>query len=161
MFKYKHGFLVARMQPMHFGHISLINKMLLECENISVVFGSSQESRTKSNPFTVQERIEMFNNIYKNNNRMKIFSIKDYKNDNGWNNEKWLEELKNILSEAEKDFGKIEVFYCGGEFEASFFDSWNIKIELLDRLAQKGKEQISGTEIRDMIKNHDVNRWIL
>ena len=48
-----------------------------------------------------------------------------------------------------------EAFYCGGVEEGSWFDKGELKIEILDRLKQDSKLKISGTEIRDMIKNND------
>ena len=66
--------------------------------------------------------------------------------------------LIDFFSEKSKKFGKVEAFYCGGIDEGKWFDKGELKIEILDRNTQIGNLKISGTEIRNMIKNND-NLW--
>lgn len=53
------GVLVGRFQPFHNGHLFLVNEALKQVDCLLIVLGSSQESRTVKNPWTVDERIEM------------------------------------------------------------------------------------------------------
>ena len=150
MFKYNHGFIVSRFQPFHNGHKSLVDKMLKESKYSTIILGSAQESRTQKNPFTAEERINMIKNVYGNMKNVNIFNVDDIPDD-----KKWYSYIMQKLEEKSKKFGKPEAFYCGGVEEGSWFDKGELKIEILDRLKQDSTLKISGTEIRDMIKNND------
>lgn len=150
MKKYSHGFLVSRFQPFHNGHKSLVDKMLQESKNATIILALAQESRTQKNPFTPQERMYMVKNVYGDLKNLNIFALDDIPDDGKWRSY----ILKNLEQKSAK-FGKPEAFYAGGEYEASWFDGGDLKIEILDRTKQKDNLLISGTEIRDMIRRND------
>lgn len=50
------GFIVGRFQPIHAGHLEMIDKALTMCNELIILVGSVQESRTLKNPFTFEER---------------------------------------------------------------------------------------------------------
>ena len=53
------GILIGRMQPVHNGHIQVINKILEEVDEIIIGIGSAQLSHEIKDPFTAGERIVM------------------------------------------------------------------------------------------------------
>lgn len=53
---------VGRFQPIHNGHISLIEQAL-ELGDVVIVVGSAQKSKSIDNPFTCRERIEMIQEV--------------------------------------------------------------------------------------------------
>ena len=61
----KRGILIGRMQPVHNGHIQVINKILEEVDEIIIGIGSAQLSHELKNPFTAGERILMMNQAYR------------------------------------------------------------------------------------------------
>jgi len=61
----KRGLFVGRFQPIHYGHIKVIKKILEEDEEIVIVVGSAQSSHSLDNPFTVGERIVMLRSVLK------------------------------------------------------------------------------------------------
>ena len=71
--KFKLGFMVGRFQMLHKGHESLINEGLELCDRFVVLLGNAEESRTKNNPFTFEERKEMIKMIY--GNRVEVYPI--------------------------------------------------------------------------------------
>lgn len=147
---YKHGFIVMRAQPFHKGHSSLIDKMLNECLNITIILGSTQESRTERNPFTFEERKFMIENIYKNKKNIKVCGTDDKSDDNIW--------YKNIINILKNDsFGMPDVYYCGDYINGYFLDKKEFKIIIFDKTKQVGDHNISATKIRNMIKNNDSN----
>ena len=158
MKKYKHSFLVSRFQPLHNGHKALIDKMISESENATIVLGTAQESRTEKNPFTAEERIEMVKNLYKDNNNINVFAINDLDySENRYNyvNTDWSTYVIDNITKNSPHFGKVEAFYCGGSFEGSWYENCGVVIEILDRTKQEGYCKISATEIREMIKNNN------
>ena len=85
--KNKFGVFVGRFQPLHSGHMIIINKALEECENLIVFVGSSKTSRTIKNPFTFEERKTMIENavLQEQRNRLMVVPIRDYFYiENGW-----------------------------------------------------------------------------
>lgn len=140
------GLIVMRGQPLHNGHISLINLMLKECNNCNIVLGSIQESGTERNPFTFEERKQMIKNIY--GDKINIYGVEDIPN----NNELW---LKTIFSKIKN---KVDIYYCGDDDNGIFFKNDIKTIRKLDRNNQKEDLKISGTEIREMIINKNI-KW--
>jgi nicotinamide-nucleotide adenylyltransferase len=57
----KVGLFLGRFQPFHLGHLEVIKRYKKEVGELVIVIGSSQQSRTKENPFTDSEREEMIN----------------------------------------------------------------------------------------------------
>ncbi|MEL9991012.1 MAG: nicotinamide-nucleotide adenylyltransferase [Thermoproteus sp.] len=51
---------IGRFQPLHLGHVKVLEWLLETYDDIVVVIGSADKGITKDNPFTVGERIEMF-----------------------------------------------------------------------------------------------------
>ena len=74
-YKYKHGLCVMRAQPFHIGHQKIIDKMLQECELVTIALGSIQESHTERNPFDYSTRRQMIENVYKNSSEMDRIGI--------------------------------------------------------------------------------------
>ncbi len=50
---------VGRFQPVHMGHVRVIEWILERFDEVVVVVGSAQDSFSVRNPFTASERIEM------------------------------------------------------------------------------------------------------
>ena len=71
--KFKLGFMVGRFQMLHKGHESLINEGLELCDRFVVLLGNAEESRTKNNPFTFEERKEMIKMIY--GDKVEVYPI--------------------------------------------------------------------------------------
>ena len=71
--KFKLGFMVGRFQMLHKGHESLINEGLKLCERFVLLIGNSEESRTKNNPFTFEERKEMIKTVF--GDKVEVYPI--------------------------------------------------------------------------------------
>ena len=55
------GILIGRMQPVHNGHMQIIDKILDEVDEIIIGIGSAQISHEIKDPFTAGERMVMIN----------------------------------------------------------------------------------------------------
>jgi cytidyltransferase-like protein len=69
------GLTIGRFQPCHQGHCRIINRMIEDCKIAIVGLGSAGVPRSRSNPFTVEERTIMLREIY--GDRIKILPLKD------------------------------------------------------------------------------------
>ena len=86
-FKYKHGLSIMRAQPFHIGHQKLVDRMLRECERVTIILGSIQEQGTARNPLNYTTRKKMIQNIYRLKNeyeRLKIVGLFDINNPAEW-----------------------------------------------------------------------------
>jgi nicotinamide-nucleotide adenylyltransferase len=54
--------MLGRFQPLHDGHVKVIQEVLEDREGLIIVIGSAQKSHTLENPFTGGERFEMLEN---------------------------------------------------------------------------------------------------
>jgi len=50
---------LGRFQPMHLGHLDVVQRLSMEHEEVVVAIGSANVSHTPINPFTGGERVEM------------------------------------------------------------------------------------------------------
>ena len=151
MKKYNHSFMIARFQPFHNGHKSIIDKMLNESKNITIILGSAQEIGTKKNPLSTTKREKLIKNIYGEKSNIKILSLRDVDCDL----DEWYKLVMKLLEENVPEFGFPDAYYCGDMENGHFYDKGEFKIEIVEREKQKGYKKISATEIREMIKNHD------
>ena len=78
---------VARMQPLHLGHLYAIKKILDKYDSVLIAIGSSQASRERSNPFSFEERKEMLTAVLKSEkilDRCDVAGIPDVNDDAVW-----------------------------------------------------------------------------
>ena len=151
MKKYKHSFMIARFQPFHNGHKSIIDKMLNESENITIILGSAQEHGTKKNPLDVPQRQKLVENIYGEKENIKILSLNDIDCDN----DHWYKYVIKFLKKEAPEFGFPDAYYCGDMENGHYYDKGEFKIEIVNREEQKENKNISASEIREMISNHN------
>lgn len=64
MKKYKVAVVIGRFQPIHNGHLELIEKAQGLAENVICLIGSSYSSKTIKNPFSYEERSELVHSIF-------------------------------------------------------------------------------------------------
>lgn len=66
---------VMRTQPLHEGHVRIAQKMISNFETVIIGLGSADKSRVPANPFTIEERIQMWDNVF--GNRVKLVPLSD------------------------------------------------------------------------------------
>ena len=135
----KTALFVGRFQPFHIGHLKDIKWILKKYDKIIIVIGSSQESDTKKNPFTVELRRKMIENSLKTEKIKKdvyeIIEIPDVYDD-----EKW---VNSILEKT-----KFNVVFTRNPWTKRCFEKFKIPVEKHPMF-----RDVSGTKIRGMMKN--------
>lgn len=149
----KRGLFLGRFQPFHIGHLSVVKEMDQDqdIDEILILIGSSQESKTFSNPFTVKEREEIIKSSLKIRKSYKIFSLPDFQN-----HELWFNQLVSTVP-------KFQIVYTESEFLCEYLKDKGFIVEKPVK-----KYQISATEIRNLIKENkqsfstskNYQRWI-
>lgn len=109
------GLFIGRFQPLHNGHMLVIEGMTKVCGKIWVGIGSAEKHHTKENPFTAAERREMLQRALQDKNLIPMFDINfveltDEKDDVAW---------RNAVLEAT---GAVDVVWTGNPDTANCFE---------------------------------------
>lgn len=134
------GILIGRMQPVHKGHMQVINKILEEVDEIIIGIGSAQISHELKDPFTAGERIVMISQALADAgvdpSRYYIIPMQDINF-----NAIWASHVKMLTP-------PFSVVYSGNPLVKQLFSEEGYEVRqppLYDRL------HLSGTEVRRRI----------
>ena len=132
--------LIGRMQPVHNGHIQVIESILDEVDEIIIGIGSAQLSHSLKDPFTAGERVVMMNqalaDIGVDSSRYYIIPMQDINF-----NALWVSHVKMLTP-------PFSVVYSGNPLVKQLFAEEGYEVKqppLYDRL------NLSGTEVRNRI----------
>ncbi|MCX8173033.1 MAG: nicotinamide-nucleotide adenylyltransferase [Thermoplasmata archaeon] len=81
------GLFIGRFQPLHLGHVKVVNFVLNRCDELILGIGSAQYSHTPENPFSAGERFEMLMAVFRDKmeaTKIFIVPIPDVHNHNLW-----------------------------------------------------------------------------
>ena len=133
---------IGRFQPFHKAHLSDIKLALKECDKVTIAIGSSQESATKENPFSYEERKEMIESTLKKHNvfNYDIVPVPDVNDD-----KTWVDHVKKVIS-------GFDIVYTGNDFTEKLFKQKDIKVRKIELIPN-----INATEIRKRILHE--NDW--
>jgi len=106
---------IGKFQPLHNGHMLVIEGMTKLCGKIWIGIGSSEEHHTKENPFSAAERREMLQRALQDKSLIPLFDINfvelpDEKDDVAWRNA--------VLEKT----GPVDVVWTGNEKTAKCFE---------------------------------------
>ena len=139
------GILIGRMQPVHNGHMQVIEKILEEVDEIIIGIGSAQISHELKDPFTAGERIVMLTQALADANidssRYYVIPMQDIKF-----NSIWPAHVKMLTP-------PFSIVYSGNSLVKQLFSEYGFEVRqppLYDRL------HLSGSEVRRRIIN-DLN----
>lgn len=138
------GILIGRMQPVHNGHMQIIDKILEEVDEIIIGIGSAQISHELKNPFTAGERVVMMSQALAESNidpcRYYIIPMEDINY-----NAIWVSHVKMMTP-------PFSIVYSGNPLVKQLFSEECFDVRqppLYDRL------HLSGTEVRRRILEDD------
>ena len=77
---------IGRFEPVHTGHLALLQRALDSARSVIVVMGSAWQARSPKNPFTCTERADMMLDALPATNRarVQILPMRDYYNEAVW-----------------------------------------------------------------------------
>ena len=74
---------IGRFQPVHFGHMQIVNEIILDGLIPIIVIGSCNSVDKKKNPLDFEERVALWRLLYPNENIIFVPS-NDYKDNREW-----------------------------------------------------------------------------
>lgn len=138
------GLTIMRLQPLHKGHQKIIDIMLDENKKVILMIGSIDVSDDK-NPYSYEERLSMVQSVYGNEIKTKKLFIGGLKDIH--NRPKWADYVTQQLP------FRADNYYCGQEQDGELFQEKGYIIKSFNRNILP----ISGTQIRQKIKNGDIS----
>ena len=132
--------LIGKFQPFHKGHLSVVNSIVKEADELIIGIGSAQYSHSRENPFTAGERYLMINKTLmgKGIDNYYIIPIEDLNNYGLW------------VSHVDMLVPKYDVVFTNNPLTKRLFEEKGHKVQgtpIYDR------EKFSGTNIRKQIAN--------
>ena len=141
---------IGRFQPLHHGHIYVLNKIFKGYKKIKIGIGSSQLSKTKTDPFTSEERVSFINSALKERNinpdRFEIFAIPDIFNAN-----KWVDHVISIV-------GDFDTIYSNSDWVRQLFQN---KGFIIGEKLEIFKKKYNATNVRKLISKDNRNWTVL
>ncbi|MFX1370429.1 MAG: nicotinamide-nucleotide adenylyltransferase [Promethearchaeota archaeon] len=138
---------IGRFQPLHHGHIYVLNTILKSYKKVKIGIGSSQLSHTLNDPFSSEERKKFIDAALKkreiSSNQYEIFFIPDI-----FNAKKWVDHVISIV-------GNFSSVYSNSDWVRELFLNKEIKIEKKIIIFKK---KFNGNHIRKLIINND-KKW--
>jgi len=151
---------IGRFQPVHKAHISIVSQALKNHDNLIIVLGGSFSPQTIKNPFTIDERMQMFFPTINPGTRMhrienkKIFfvPVRDYH----YNDNHWINDVQQKVKEITK--GDKTVLFGHKKDRSSYyldmFPQWEkVFVNSIDFKDKK----INSTDIRNSLFEHGLN----
>jgi bifunctional NMN adenylyltransferase/nudix hydrolase len=141
--KYDTAVFIGRFNPFHLGHQSVVEKGLEVAERVFIFIGSSFQARDIRNPFTFEERKRMIRAAFPDENKVKIFGIRDYP----YNDNKWVNVIQGTVAQHTITDEKICLIGHAKDHSSYYlniFPNW-------DGVNVDNFNNINATEIRDTL----------
>ena len=139
---YDTAILIGRFEPVHTGHLALLNRALEEAGKVIIIVGSAFQARSPKNPFTWKERADMLLGSLGDADRARVdvVPVRDY-----YDEARWVHAVQQAVSERTQPGSRIGLvghFKDASSSYLSSFPGW----ELIP-LARQG--EIDATMIRN------------
>lgn len=128
----KTGMFIGRFQPIHNGHLSVIENAMKEVDHLIIGIGSADKHHTDVNPFSCGERRKMIESSVGGD--YSIVEIPDKNNDPLW------------LDFVEAHAGDFDVVYSGNSHVIGIFEPAGYEIKI-----PREKIYVSSSTVRDMM----------
>ena len=156
---YNLGVVCGRFGHIHKAHALLIKASLNLSQKTMVLVGSTQESKTLRNPFSVQTRKKCIKATFPNVSEeyLIIQGMEDLSNEYDING-KWGKYVKNKIEQYTGTFADLMV-YGNDESRDKWFDKEDI-VNTSQLVVPRSKFEISATMVRGLLLLGDKKRWM-
>jgi nicotinamide-nucleotide adenylyltransferase len=138
---------IGRFQPLHHGHIYVLNTIFKSYNRVKIGIGSSQLSHLPNDPFTSEERKKFIKAALKKRNivnkRYNIYEIPDI-----FNAKKWVNHVVSIV-------GDFNVVFSNSDWVRELFQNEGFKV---GKKITIFKNKFNGNNIRNLIME-ESNLW--
>lgn len=164
MTPFKLGMILGRFQHIHKGHEFMIDTALKVCDKVLLLVGSSQESGTERNPFSLYTRMNLIRDIYHDyieDGHLLLGHIDDMTDETDHSLE-WGNFVLKKVDMWRGHYGvssELDCMISGVEEDRSlWFDKDKIS-DVGQVIIPRSKLNISATELRKLLVENDYEKW--
>ena len=132
----KLGIIIGRFQPVHYGHLSLINTSKTNNDKTLVIMGSVNRLPNYNNPLTTEERKKLLETLVTPADDWVLQQQKDRPTD-----DEWVQDIVARVNNIEEDPTQVTL-YCGKKDEEFYRSNFIYNVEVVK------EEDISCVDIR-------------
>jgi nicotinamide-nucleotide adenylyltransferase len=137
------GLIIGRFQPLHWGHVRVVEWVRTDGAEVHIAIGSSQFEHTRENPFTAAERRRMIEAADRalGLKVARVDEVPDIFDDERW------------VAHVEACCGKFDVVYSNNEWTAGLFTKAGYEVRptpMFDR------EHYEGAKLRESVRAHGL-----
>lgn len=143
---------IGRFQPLHQGHVDMIQHALEKGRHVIVLVGSAYQARSTRNPFTYEERKTMIKSVFPTD-RVIVKPVRD----SNYNLNAWIERVHATVEHVMEDLNehKPTIALVGHDkdettYYLNLFPSWGA-------VALPSQGTISGTSVRESLFSATVD----
>lgn len=158
----KIGVFLSRMQPLHIGHLGMIDKALSENDKVIILIGSSNKRGTIRNPIGIEIRREILEEALKDKygkqNKIKIKELPDWSEETDIaSNLEWGRYLYYNIVEISGERNFSMYFSDKPEIIENWFQDEIIRPRIEIKTFERNNmfEAVSSTKIRNAFLNND------
>ncbi|WP_035053057.1 bifunctional nicotinamide-nucleotide adenylyltransferase/Nudix hydroxylase [Andreprevotia chitinilytica] len=96
--KYDYLVFIGRFQPVHLGHLKVIEAALAQADKLIIICGSSRQAVSPRTPFTFAEREEMLRAALPAEWQERVFVVGC--SDRMYNDQQWVTEVQNLVDKV-------------------------------------------------------------
>lgn len=146
------------MNPLHLGHVDLIQTAMDDCDFVFIVVGSADKFFSEKNPFDGKTRLSALKELFgKTSRKLEIFAVSDQPTDEAWKGIV-LSHISKVLSEFGCDDSRVTLYTPDSSRgdDAQLREQW-FKNTIFDVKTIPVKYQISSTAVRQAWKKGDLS----
>jgi bifunctional NMN adenylyltransferase/nudix hydrolase len=153
--QYDYLVFIGRFQPLHLGHVEVIDQALRLADRVIVLVGSSNQPRTPKNPFTFDERAGMITMAFRSQVEAQQLIVQPLR-DKPYNNTRWAAQAQTLVDRSlpwtDKPLrgGIIGHKKDHTSYYLDMFPQWGDPIE------HAINELVNATDIRKLYLEHNI-----
>jgi len=114
----KLALVIGRFQPLHNGHLAIIDEARKQADKTLVLIGSSRQLPDFRNPFSYEERLNLLEECLPMGEDLSIYGLPDEPTD-----DEWIQEVVARVNQFEEDPTEVAIF-CGKKDEEFYRKSF-------------------------------------
>lgn len=161
---FKLGLVIGRFNHLHIKHEDMIRTALINCNKVLLLVGSSQETGTVRNPFSLHTRMNMIRESFEyeiEDGELLLAHIDDLTHEDDHSKE-WGEFLLKKVNMWRGHYGldaELDCLIFGNDEERTtwFTDEFSNSVGKI--ILPRSEDGISATKIRSYIAKDDYEQW--
>ncbi len=146
MKKYDTVVFIGRFQPLHTGHVKVIQTALSISNQVIILIGSVNGPRTFKNPFTYEQRRDIISKTIRYSDRIIMKGLRDFK----YNDNAWIQQVQDFVSQKTNTYDDIAIIGYHKDDSSNYLD-WFPQWEFVSVNVDENASVIDATTVRNIL----------